>query len=164
MLSAACPGLPALAGLQAAACTSALPHASRLVGALVQRRSSASTVAEDAAKFAEETPRSTVTINGRKTTVPEGTSILSAASKLGIHVSSSHAHPPAGLTPARRARLPVAPVAAVRLACWPFLCHSLQAERGPISRIAANKSAPCPLLQIPTLCTHPRLPTTPGVS
>ena len=57
------------------------------------------TVAQDAERFAEDTKKSTVTINGRSIEVPEGTSILHAASALGIYIPTLCTHPRLPTTP-----------------------------------------------------------------
>jgi len=75
--------------LQAAACTALLPHAGRALQqfCVQAQRRGAATVAEAAADYALQQPTVTVQINNKTIDVPEGTSILKAATQLGIHVS-----------------------------------------------------------------------------
>ena len=58
-----------------------------------------STVVESAKKYASEVPRCTATINGREVSVPEGTSILAAAQRLGIFIPTLCTHPKLPTTP-----------------------------------------------------------------
>lgn len=57
------------------------------------------TVAEDAAKFAEDTPKAKLKINGKEIEVPEGTSILHAAARLGLFIPTLCTHPRLPTTP-----------------------------------------------------------------
>ena len=94
-------------GLQACVCTSLLPQAVRLAAWLQHGRRGATTadaapgtVASDATAYASAAPMATIHINGHTVSVPEGTSILTAATQLGIHVRTSP--PPAAATPLHR--------------------------------------------------------------
>ena len=57
------------------------------------------TIAQDAEKFAANTKKAKVTINSRTIDVPEGTSILSAATQLGLYIPTLCTHPRLPTTP-----------------------------------------------------------------
>lgn len=95
MLSAA--GGPLPPALHACVCGGLLQISNRLQGVLLQRRAAATTAAEGGAArtvaeagsaYAAQQRMVNCTINGHAISVPEGSSILSAAGQLGIHVSA----------------------------------------------------------------------------
>lgn len=151
--------LPLAAGLPgvavAAACCSGLGQLRSLPRALPRcRKGLASSAAAPTAASAPEaaageayaaaTKQISLTINGRAVQVPEGSSILTAATSLGIHVRRRQQD--------RACRSALPP----RTVCRP-------AQRCPLApRFTVSTRCPPKRPQVPTLCTHPRLPTTPG--
>lgn len=115
MLSGLCPlgaGLPRLAA--AAACTGLLSRTCNCLtrlGALRQRRVTFSAAAAPAspatagAALAAATKLISLTVNGQQVQVPEGSSILTAATHLGIHVSTREAAGSCAAQPSRRPRV-----------------------------------------------------------
>ena len=98
MLSAA--GGPLPPTLHACVCGGLLQISNRLQGVLLQRRAAATTapeggaartVAEAGSAYAAQQRMVNCTINGHAISVPEGSSILSAARQLDIHVSAATA-------------------------------------------------------------------------
>ena len=85
--------------LHACVCSGLLTVSSRLSTLLSQRRGAATqgtpatttTAAEEGSDYAAQQRLVNCTINGHAISVPEGSSILSAAGQLGIHVSSASA-------------------------------------------------------------------------
>ncbi len=57
------------------------------------------TTAQDAEKFAEDAKKAKVTINSKSIEVPEGTSILHAATQLGLYIPTLCTHPRLPTTP-----------------------------------------------------------------
>jgi len=157
MLSAGCTplaaGLPRLAA--AAACCTVLGHLLSLPSALRQRRKgvafsaapAAAGGATDAAAgeaFAAATKQVSLTINGRQVQVPEGSSILTAATTLGIHVSMAKGthwplNPPTISRGHARSALPSAP-------------------RSPFLTAVVNAACRCPRCAPTRACPPPPAP------
>ncbi|EFN55045.1 hypothetical protein CHLNCDRAFT_24040 [Chlorella variabilis] len=105
----------------------------------------------------------TIHINGHTVSVPEGTSILTAATQLGIHIPTLCTHPRLPTTPGT-CRLCLVEVAggALKPACATPVCHGLEVTtdspqvkdsiRGVLALLKANHPADCMTCDVSGRC------------
>ncbi|KAL4452172.1 hypothetical protein ABPG75_007834 [Micractinium tetrahymenae] len=153
LLGAPSGALGAAGSLQAAVCTALLPVAQRCLAGALQRRGTSTSVAQEAEKFARKTPMVSLSINGRQVEVPEGSSILTAATQLGIHIPTLCTHPRLPTTPGTCRLCLVEAGGGLKPACatpvWKGLEVTTDSERvkesirGVLALLKANHPADC---------------------